>query len=73
MCYNFSMYNWSVDVKKLKKDKGKYAIWRLEQMVNFGLTGEKIKAGELRKSWRKLELDPLKKKYLKMLLWPRIS
>ena len=36
------MHNWSVDVKKLRKNKGKYAIWKLEQMVNFGLNGEKI-------------------------------
>ena len=36
------MYNWSVDVKKLRKNKEKYAIWKLEQMVNFGLNGEKI-------------------------------
>lgn len=36
------MYNWSVDEKKLKKDKEKFAAWKIEQMVNFGLAGKKI-------------------------------
>jgi hypothetical protein len=38
------MKNWSVDVNELKKDKGKYAVWKLEQMVNFGLDGKKSAA-----------------------------
>jgi len=63
------MKNWSVDTRELKKDKEKYAIWKLEQMVNFGLDGEKISRVELIKYWDKLRLDPNKKKYLKFLLW----
>ncbi len=63
------MYNWSVDLRDLKKDKTKYAIWRLEQLINFGLNGEKIKAKELKKYWPKLHLDPNKKRYLELLLW----
>jgi len=39
------MYNWSVDTKQLKKDKKKYTVWRLEQMVNFGLDGKKLVKG----------------------------
>ena len=65
------MYNWSVDTTELKKDRKKYTIWRLEQMVNFGLGGKKIKRKELKKYWNMLFLDPDKKKYLKMLLWPK--
>jgi len=64
------MYNWSVDIKKLKKDKKQYEIWRLEQLVNFGLAGEKIKESKLRKYWPLLHLDPDKKNYLSFLLWP---
>ena len=67
------MYNWSVDLKKLKKDKKKYTIWKLEQMVNFGLIKKKISASELKKNWNELNIDPLKKKYLKMVLWPKRS
>ncbi|MBI5077572.1 hypothetical protein HZB94_04295 [Candidatus Falkowbacteria bacterium] len=65
------MNNWSVDVKELKKDKKQYAIWRLEQLVNFGLGKEKIKESDLRAYWSELCLDPPKKKFLSFLLWPR--
>ena len=65
------MHNWSVDTTELKKDKKQYAIWRLEQMVNFGLAGKKIKRAEIKKYWNILSLDPDKKKYLKMILWPK--
>lgn len=67
------MYNWSVDEKELKKDKKRYTIWKLEQMVNFGLGGKKLKQEDLKKYWRFLNLDPDKKKYLKMILWPKRS
>ena len=64
------MHNWSVDEKQLKRDKKQYTIWRLEQMVNFGLDGGKLSAGELKKNWSKLCLDPRKKRFLSFLLWP---
>jgi len=63
------MRNWAVDVSKLKKDKEQYAIWRLEQLVNFGLGKEKLSSRQLKKYWNKLDLDPDKKRYLKFLLW----
>lgn len=62
------MRNWSTDTTELKKDKKQYAIWRLEQMVNFGLEGKKINRIELKKYWEMLYLDPNKKRYLAMLL-----
>lgn len=64
------MYNWTVNVKQLKKCKNQYAIWKLEQMVNFGLNGKKLNKTELKKHWSKLNLDPKKKKYLSLILWP---
>jgi hypothetical protein len=67
------MYNWSTDIKKLKKDKKAYAIWRLEQLVNFGLNGQKISKKQLKKYWPYLNLDPIKKHYLTRLLWPKKS
>lgn len=67
------MRNWSVDTTELKKDKKQYAVWRLEQMVNFGLDGEKISRGEIKKYWKMLDLDHNKKSYLKMILWPKQS
>ncbi|OGL88710.1 hypothetical protein A3H75_00520 [Candidatus Uhrbacteria bacterium RIFCSPLOWO2_02_FULL_51_9] len=62
------MHNWSTDEKKLKKDPEKYAIWRLEQMVNFGIGKEKLKISELKKYWSRLSLDPARRKFLELLL-----
>lgn len=67
------MHNWSTDTTELKKDKRQYTIWRLEQMVNFGLEGKKISRRELKKYWKMLSLDQKKKKYLSLLLWPKQS
>lgn len=65
------MYNWSVDEKAMKKaDPEGYKIWRLEQMINWGLGGEKLDKGLLRRYWGRISLDPIKKKYIKFLLWP---
>ena len=64
------MYNWTVDTKQLKKDKNEFVIWKLEQLVNFGLNGERLKKTDLKKYWSKLDLDPKKKKYLSLILWP---
>lgn len=63
------MHNWSVNEKELKKDGKHYAIWRLEQVINFGADGEKIKAEDLRMYWEQLHLDPAKKLFLGFLLW----
>ncbi|MEK7170842.1 MAG: hypothetical protein AAB774_00860 [Patescibacteria group bacterium] len=65
------MRNWSVDEVTLKKDPAKYRLWRLEQLINFGLEGEKISADELRQALPKLILDPAKKRYLQFLLSKR--
>ena len=62
------MYNWSTDVKEIKKDKEKYAIWKIEQMVNFGIGKEKIKEKNLRKYWLKIKIDPFRRKFLNLLL-----
>jgi hypothetical protein len=62
------MYNWSIDEEKIKKNKKEYAIWRLEQMVNFGLGGEKLKKKELKKHWADLKIDPYRKRFLQLLL-----
>lgn len=64
------MHNWSVDTTTLKQDETKYAIWQLEQLINFGLgVDEKISKPALLKYWSKLQLDPYKKQYLAFLLW----
>ncbi|OGK37710.1 hypothetical protein A3F03_03075 [Candidatus Roizmanbacteria bacterium RIFCSPHIGHO2_12_FULL_41_11] len=67
------MYNWSVDTTELKKHPEQYTIWRLEQLINYGLDGEKLKKNLLRKYWSKLRIDPHYKKYLSFLLWSNQS
>ena len=62
------MKNWSTNTKKLKKDKDKFAIWKLEQMVNFGLSGKKIKKSELKKYWKVIDIDPAKRKFLSLFI-----
>lgn len=62
------MYNWSVNEKELSKDPEKYAIWKLEQMANFGLGGDKFNRAELERYWDKLNLDPARKKFLELIL-----
>ncbi|EKD56321.1 MAG: hypothetical protein ACD_58C00227G0002 [uncultured bacterium] len=65
------MYNWSVNIEQLKEHKEQYNIWKLEQMVNFGLEGKKLNREQLIKYWPQLNLDPAKKKYLSFILWPK--
>ncbi len=67
------MYNWNTNTAKLKRNPEKYTIWKLEQMINFGLNGQKLKAKEVKKYWNKLSLDPQRKKILEMWLWPKQS
>ena len=62
------MYNWSTNENALKKDPEVYAIWKLEQMVNFGLGGKKIKAADLKKYWHSvtnISLSQFTKPYIR--------
>lgn len=67
------MWNWSVDEKKFKKKYPKqYRLWRLAQLINYGLDeGEKLNKEEVKKAWRKIknQLDPNKALYIEYLLW----
>lgn len=66
------MHNWSVDEKAFKKaDPEGYKIWRLQQLINYGLDGEKLSRKEVKKYWSKLYLDPATREYLEFLLWPK--
>lgn len=64
------MYNWSVDERELKKNPEKYEIWRLEQMINYGLQGKKLDSRLLKKNWKKMFMDKPTRRYLSYLLWP---
>jgi len=62
------MKNWSTNTKKLRGNKDKFAIWKLEQLVNFGLGKKKIKKSELKKYWSVINIDPSKRKFLSLFV-----
>ena len=64
------MKNWSTNTKRLEENPQEYTRWKLEQMINFGLDGQKLPESDLRKYFNRLSVDPLKKLFLKQLLWP---
>jgi hypothetical protein len=67
------MRNWNTDLASFDKRTQKYRRWRLEQLVNFGLDGEKLDFSELKRYWPELDLEPRRKEFLRFLLWPNQS
>jgi len=65
------MYNWSVDLKKFGNTSEEAKIWRLEQAINFGLNGKKLDKIAVKRFWQRLRLDPQRKRFLELLLWPK--
>ncbi len=66
------MYNWSVDTKKFKKENpSEYKIWKISQLINYGLGNEKLNKVEVKKAWPELKdrIDSSSKTYLEYLLW----
>ncbi len=66
------MVNWSTDEKKFKKSNPKeYKLWRITQLINYGLDGEKLVLSEVKKSWNyiKNKIDEPSKNYLQYLIW----
>jgi hypothetical protein len=70
-----SIYNWSTDEKKFKeKNPEGYKLWRLTQMINYGLDGEKLDKEEVKNKWSQIQddLDPYKKRMLEYLIWGKL-
>ena len=62
------MFLWDYDRKTLEKSrKGRLLI--LERKINYGPGSEKIKRSEVRKNWNKLQILPIRKRLLELLLW----
>lgn len=69
MWYNTYMKkHWSVDEKSLSSDPSAYAIWRLEQRINWGIGEELIDTRELREHWDAIDIDAAKRKALALAL-----
>lgn len=62
------MQNWSTNTSELQRNTEKFSIWRLEQIINFGLGEEKIDLNELRKYWDVVNIDPFKRKFLSLFV-----
>lgn len=65
------MYNWSIDTKRLSKNKDKFELYTLEQAINFGLNNTKLSLKSLIKYWDLLNIDSGKKNYLFKIIWPQ--
>lgn len=69
------MINWSTDEKKFKKSNPKeYKLWRIIQLINYGLDGEKLNKNEVINAWPVISdrLDPYKKRAMEYLLWGKL-
>lgn len=60
--------HWSVKEEELKKYPEQYAVWKLEQRINFGIGGGKIDRLELKKYWDKIIIDSYKRKALSLVV-----
>lgn len=56
---------------KIADKKDLSVLWKLERLINYGVDGEKINAKDLKDNWDKLKIDPNKRDFLKLLLWPK--
>lgn len=62
------MHIWDYREKDLKKTpEGRLLI--LERMINYGPGRRKISLSEVKKNWDKLNIDPLRRRLLKLLIW----
>lgn len=70
-----TMFNWSVDEEYFQKqDPSGFEVWRLLQLINYGLDGEKLSKNKLRKFWPQIKdkiFDPGIRHYLTQTLWPK--
>ncbi|MGB9598845.1 MAG: hypothetical protein ACPLZH_03325 [Minisyncoccales bacterium] len=65
------MNNWSVDENYLKQFPKDYEKWRLLQLINYGLDGEKISLKSLKKYWSEIKkeiVDEKIKLYLERII-----
>lgn len=69
------MLNWNTDEERFKKeDPEGYRLWRLTQLINYGLDGEKLDRNEVKQAWPKIKenIDPYIARFMEYLLWGRL-
>ena len=66
------MYNWShIDEAAMKRENPeKYRLWRLTQLINYGLDGEKLEREEVKAAWPKIkdDIEPYTRRAMEYLL-----
>lgn len=66
------MHNWSVDEEYFRhRDPSGFEAWRLLQLINYGLDGEKLSQNKLKKYWPQIKdkiIDPGIRRYLTQTL-----
>lgn len=62
--------HWSVDTDELAKNPEAFAIWKIEQRVNWGIGEERLKIADLKKYWDKIDIDPFKRRALELVVFP---
>lgn len=67
------MYNWNTVIDRQFKKNENFLVWKLNQLINFGLNGEKLDLSLTKKYWSKLSLDPQRKSFLRLLIWGKLS
>ena len=66
------MRNWSTDTTRLKDIPEQYAVWQLEQQLNYGLSeGEKIERKLLEKYLSVLNIDKATRDFLEFILYDK--
>lgn len=65
------MHVWDYDIHELRKsERGRLLL--LEWQIDYGVdweNGEKINLEEVKKNWDKLEIEPKRRRLLKLLIW----
>ncbi|HLD25076.1 MAG TPA: hypothetical protein VJB96_04140 [Patescibacteria group bacterium] len=65
------MHLWDYREKDLKKTaSGRLLL--LERMINYGPGKRKISKKAVKKNWKKLNIDPLRRNLLRYLIWEKI-
>lgn len=63
------MYNWDTNTRVLKKHSGEYTLWKLNQLINFGLNNQKLNLKQVKSLWKELKIDPKRSNFLHFLIW----
>lgn len=68
------LWHWSTDIKKFKKENPEgFRLWWLENLINYGLSREKLSKKEIKRYWLKIKnrIDPEGRRLIEFFLWKK--